>query len=155
MELLRKIIGREKSKEDPARLTLQSAQQVVEDYEHLLQTSPTLPGRVSDVSELPHDKETIKAAITACVYVTRDPVRTEQLRYNYLNLSSWQEGVGPETLGIDFSQLDLSVEPGELNQLLQKISDGMEKWTPIMEAEQKQLRSELQSMGAYRSRPLI
>lgn len=155
MELFKKMLSRERSTDDPTRLTLQRAESVVEEYESFLKTSAALPGRVSDTSALPHSKETIKAAITACIYVTRDPVRTEQLRYNYLNLSAWQEGVGSETLGVDFSHLDLSVEPSELNETMQKISFSMEKWTPVMEADQKQLRIDLKAMGAYRSQRLI
>lgn len=155
MQIFRKILNRERPTEDPTRLTLERAQHVVDEYEAFLQASATLPGRVSDTNELPHDKETIKAAITAVIYTTRDPVRTEKLRYGYLMLSTWQDEVGPEALGVDFNHLDLSIEPSELNDVIQEISVSMKKWSPVMDAEHKQLLEELKSMGAYRSRALI
>ncbi len=155
MQCIKKMFNRERPADDATRLTLERAQHIVEEYGNFLKISATLPGRVADTNALPHAKETIKTAITVCIYLTRDPVRTEQLRYNYLMLSNWQDDVGAETLGVDFTQLDLSVDPIALNELIQEISVCMEKWTPIIEAEQKQLQAELKAMGAYRSRALM
>jgi hypothetical protein len=62
-------------------------------------------------------------------------------------LSAWQNGVGAETLGPDFAQLDLDGDPPELAQKIQEQSAPMEKWKPVIKAEQSRLTSELSAMG--------
>jgi hypothetical protein len=54
-------------------------------------------------------------------------------------------------IGGHFGQLDLSVNPSELNGVIHKISVPMEKWSPITEAKQENLLGEFKTMGAYRS----
>jgi hypothetical protein len=62
-------------------------------------------------------------------------------------LSAWQNGVGAQTLGTDFAQLNLDGDPLELAQQIQEQSEPMEKWNPIIRAEQARLTSELSAMG--------
>jgi hypothetical protein len=128
-------------------LSIETAQRVVQDYRVFLETSAPLPGRVADVSELPHSKDHIKDAISVCITVFRDPQLTEHLKYGYLMLSAWQTGVGTKTLGPDFTQLDLDGDPLELAQQIHEQSAPMEKWNPMIRAEQAKLTSELSAMG--------
>jgi hypothetical protein len=128
-------------------LDIDTARGIVQDYKVFLEASAPMPGRVADVSELPHSKDLIKDAISVCITVLGDPQLTEHLKYGYLMLSAWQNGVGANTLGPDFAQLDLDIDPLELAQQIQEQSAPMEKWRPVIRAEQAKLTSELRAMG--------
>jgi len=147
MGTFNRLFRKDISRGSPSDLSIETAQRVVQDYRVFLETSAPLPGRVADVSELPHSKEHIKDAIAVCITVFRDPQLTEHLKYGYLMLSAWQNGVGEKTLGPDFARLDLDGDPLELAQQIQEQSAPMEKWSPIIRAEQARLTSELSAMG--------
>ena len=141
--LLRKVGARQES----TGLDIAKAQRVVQDYRVFLETSAPLPGRVADERQLPHSKEQIKHAISVCISVIRDPQLNEHLKHGYLMLSAWQNGVGHTNLGVDFTQLDLDTDPIELADIIQRESDVMSKWTPMIKAEQSILRAELKALG--------
>ena len=82
-----------------------------------------------------------------CITELRDTQLTEHLKYGYLMLSAWQNGVGDKTLGLDFTQLDLEIDPLDLAQQIQQQSAPMEKWSPMIKDEQAKLTSELGAMG--------
>ena len=141
--LLRKVGARQES----AGVDIARAQSVVQDYRVFLEASAPLPGRVADEHQLPHSKELIKHAISVCISVIRDPQLTEHLKHGYLMLSAWQKGVGDANLGVDFTQLDLDIDPIALADIIQRESDVMSKWTPMIKAEQSILRAELTALG--------
>jgi len=141
--LFRKVGARQES----AGLDIARAQSIVQDYRVFLETSAPLPGRVADERQLPHSKELIKHAISACISVIRDPQLNEHLKHGYLMLSAWQNGVGDTNLGVDFSQLDLEGDPIELADIIQRESEVMSKWNPLIKAEQSILLTELKALG--------
>jgi hypothetical protein len=147
MGMFNRLFRGELRRSSPSELSLETARQVVQDYKVFLETSAPLPGRVADVSKLPHSKDYIKDALSVCITVLRDPQLNEHLKYGYLMLSAWQNGVGAQTLGPDFAQLDLDGDPLELAQQIQEQSEPMEKWKPVIQAEQARLTSELSAMG--------
>jgi hypothetical protein len=129
--------------------SLEAARNIVEAFAVFLETSAPLPGRVADVDQLPHDKEAIKEAFSICIAGTSDPVLIEHLRHGYLLLSAWQENVGDQVLGLDYHGLDLSGDPMEIAEVIQRESEQMEPWNMLIEVEQATLTSELKTMGAY------
>ena len=147
MGMFNRLFRKDISRGSPSDLSIETAQRVVHDYRVFLETSAPLPGRVADVSELPHSKGHIKDAISACITAFRDPQLTEHLKYGYLMLSAWQSGVGTKALGPEFAHLDLDGDPLELARQIQEQSAPMEKWNPIIRAEQAKLTSELRAMG--------
>ncbi len=147
MGMFNRLFRRDIIRAAPCELSLETAQRVVQDYRVFLETSAPLPGRVADVSELPHSKGHIKDAISVCITVLRNPQLNEHLKYGYLMLSAWQNGVGAQSLGPDFAQLDLDDDPLESAQQIQEKSEPMEKWKPVIKAEQSRLTSELSAMG--------
>lgn len=148
MGIFNRLFKRDTRSTEQNALTVEAAQQIVQQYRLFLEDSAPLPGRVSDVSHLPHRKEIIKDAILVCIRAFRDPSLTEHLRHGYLMLSAWQSGVGEKDLGPDFSQLDLEADPMELAELIQQKSAAANKWTPLIKTEQAVLESELQAIGA-------
>jgi len=147
MGMLNRLFRKNTSSASASGLTIETAQRIVQDYKVFLETSSPLPGRVADVNELPHSKEHIKDAISVCITVLRDRPLTEHLKYGYLMLSAWQKGVGAKILGPDFTQLDLDIDPLELAHQIQEQSEPMEKWSPLIRAEQEKLTSELSALG--------
>jgi len=146
--MLNRLFKWDTNRGSQSALTTESAQQIVQDYRLFLETSAPLPGRVSDVSHLPHSKDIIKEAILVCIRAFRDPSLTEHLRHGYLMLSAWQSDVGECDQGPDFTQLDLEGDPLELAELIQQESAAAAKWAPLIKAEQAALESELQTVGA-------
>jgi len=62
-------------------------------------------------------------------------------------LSAWQNGVGDQNLGVDFTRLDLEADPIELADIIQRDSEVMRKWNRLITAEQSILQSELKALG--------
>ncbi len=147
MGVFNRLLRRDVTRASATGLDIETARGIVQDYKVFLETSAPMPGRVADVSELPHSKDLIKDAISVCITVLGDPQLTKHLKYGYLMLSAWQNGVGANTLGPDFSQLDLDIDPLELAQQIQEQSAPMEKWSPVIRAEQAKLTSDLRAMG--------
>jgi hypothetical protein len=141
--LFRKVGARQETR----GLDMATAQSVVQDYRLFLETSAPLPGRVADERQLPHSKQHIKNAISVCIKTIRDPGLNEHLKHGYLLLCAWQNGVGDENLGVDFTQLDLETDPIELADQIQRESEVMSKWNPLIKAEQSILLTELKALG--------
>ncbi|RLA48469.1 MAG: hypothetical protein DRR04_08985 [Gammaproteobacteria bacterium] len=149
MGVFNRLLRRGAARADFRELDIEAAQKIVQDYRIFLETCAPLPGRVADVSELPHSKNRIKDAFSVCITAIRDPALTEHLKHGYLMLSAWQVGVGTKTLGPDFTQLDLDIDPLELAHQIQQQSAPMEKWSPVIKADQAQLTSELDALGVH------
>lgn len=155
MQYLNHLLGRWRKSSENKHREPRTAKELVEDYLYFLESSPPLPGRVADTERLPYSKVTIKAALSARLMLPLHPDLSERLRQSYLMLSAWQEGVGNEALGLNFEQLDLTVEPEELSKIIRTISASMERWTPQIDSERATLMQELKTMGAYRKKSLI
>ena len=94
MGMFNRLLRRDVTRASATGLDIETARGIVQDYKVFLETSAPMPGRVADVSELPHSKDLIKDAISVCITVLGDPQLTEHLKYGYLMLSAWQNGVG-------------------------------------------------------------
>ncbi len=85
------------------RIFAVGARKIIDDYDAAMMSRQS---RFSDISELPYPKPVIKAALLACLCVTKNPKMREQLKTNFVSLADWQEGVA--ALGPDpFSQVAL------------------------------------------------
>lgn len=129
--------------------------EIINDYGEVLELSAPPLGYVSDVERLPHPKDRIKEAIVAVLRRTDDPKFREQLKTGYLYLSSWQVGVGLETLGFDLAAFHmelLAVPENEFDAASKVAVDRMrkmEKWTRLIEAERISLPEELRKLGLW------
>lgn len=151
MKIIKRLFGFRNTRQDHGRLSADTAQRVVNEYAMFMEDSAPLPGRVADAADLPHEKETIKAALATCIAKSSDPVLVEHLRHGYLMLSAWQDGVGDTPIGVDYTQLDLGADPMDVAEEIQRCADLMKAWTPLIDAEQETLTRELNAMGAYLS----
>ena len=126
---------------------VERARLVVQAYANFLNTSAPLPGCVADSSELPYDKELIKESLFVCINATGDPELIEHFKHGYLMLSAWQDQVGEQRLGLDFSRMDLDRDPEVTAAEVQRASDKIAGWAPIIAADQKQLKADLLAFG--------
>jgi len=101
---------------------------------------------ISDASELPYPKATIKAALIAALSVTKDPKMREQLKSSFVSLADWQEGVGPGPYPFDPKMKD-----GEDTLAMAKrIAEAPSSFPEIsakMLAEGRALLDELKALG--------
>lgn len=143
MGIFQRIFGSDK----PAGQDIALAHQVVQDYANFLNTSAPLPGCVADSSQLPYAKDVIKRSLFTCISCTGDRELIEHFKNGYLMLSAWQDAVGEQTLGLDFTGLDLDADPLEVAGQIQLQGDRVAQWKPVIEAEQKILTADLVSFG--------
>ena len=123
------------------------ATQVVQGYANFLNSAAPLPGCIADTSELPFDKELIKESLFTCINATGDPELIQHFKHGYLMLSAWQEEVGERRLGVDFTAIELDADPLVVASEVQRRSDEVAYWTPIVAADQKQLAADLLAFG--------
>jgi hypothetical protein len=50
---------------------------------------------------------------------------------------------------MDLTKMDLSADPLEMAKRIASQGDAMKKWTPLVQAEQDALKSELQKLGLW------
>ena len=129
-------------------LSIEAAQEIVQQYANFVESSSPLPGRVADAGLLPHSKETIKNALATCICAARNTELTDHLKQGYLMLSAWQNDVGEKMPGLDLTRIDLDADPLEIAEIIQNQSATMRPWEPLIKAEQEQLGSELKALGA-------
>lgn len=129
-------------------LDKEEAMELVQQYESFLRDFAPLPDCVDDISKFPFNKEKIKAAILLCLGQLNRPEDTERLRHDYLMMASWQEGVGEETIGLDFTRIDLTRDPLEVSEIIQVQGAKIERWKPLIAAERTALMRELKANGA-------
>lgn len=149
MGLLDRIFGRTKSNCPIEQMTAAAAERIVQDYGAVLEFSAPAPGCVADVRNLPHSKERIKQALVFALRLSKEPQMREQMKIGYILLADWQEGVGNETVGIDFTKLDLNADPLDVAKRIASQGSAMEKWMPLVKAEQETLKLELQKLGLW------
>lgn len=148
MKLFKYLFGRTEARNDAfGALDLPTAQKIVQEYADFLEIAAPLPGRIADESRLPYSKLLIKNALSVCINSTGDRELIGHLKNGYLMLSAWQQGVGSRIVGVDFSNLDLEADPMEVAEAIQLQSANMERWNPLVRAEQAELASELKVLG--------
>ena len=139
MGVLQRIFRSDK----PAGQDMALAHRVVMEYANFVNTSAPLPGCVADSSQLPYAKEVIKRSLFTCISGTGDREIIEHFKNGYLMLSAWQDAVGEQTLGLDFTGLDLEADPLDVAEQIQLQGDRAARWKPVIEAEQKILAADL------------
>ncbi len=151
MGLLDRIFGQAKGerKHISTEMTPDAAEKIVQDYGAALGSSAPAPGCVADIHSLPHPKEQIKQAFVFALRLTKDPQMREQLKVGYISLADWQEGVGSSIAGIDLTNMELNADPLETAKGIASQGAAMEKWTPLVQAEQEALKAELQKLGLW------
>ncbi len=149
MGLLDWIFGRTKDNQQhtSAGMTHEVAEKIIQDYGVVLESFAPAPGCVADVRNLPHSKERIKQALVLALRLTKEPQMREQLKIGYISLADWQQGVGKGTVGIDLTKMDLDTVPLEMAKRIASQEKAMEKWAPLVKAEQAALKAELQNLG--------
>ncbi|MCR9093370.1 MAG: hypothetical protein NXI30_04065 [bacterium] len=123
------------------------AQRVVNDFGAALGDRSGGAGGVSDTRELPHSKETIKAALIFALRFANDPVSRDQLKAGYVSLADWQDGVGDSAGGLNLSRADLDRDPVELAKMLQSQAMPSQELSDRVEAESLALQAELRRLG--------
>lgn len=144
-----KLVAQLKKEREPTSLNSTAPHIVVADFGEVLAVRAPVPGSVADVDELPYPKDQIKLAILITLKVTNDPELREHLKFAYVSLADWQDGVGATHKGLDATKLDRS-KP--IQDLLNEIGDRgeeMKKWQPIVKAEQEALVAELRKLGFW------
>ena len=148
--LLDRMFGRAASKQKTqTELTHEVAEKIVQDYGAVLMNSAPVPGGVADVCKLPYPKDRIKQALIVALSFSKDVRMREQLKVGYIMLADWQESVGDQTLGIDFTPLDLNSDVAEVFERIVSQGEAMQKWRPLIQAERETLKLELQKLGLW------
>ena len=127
-------------------MSIETAQKIVRDYANFTASSTPLPGCVADTLRLPHPKAKVKTAITICLKSSDNANVRKELGYGYLMLSAWQEGVGGQTVGLDFTGINLEDDPLVIANNIQRHSEKISHWKPIIDAEQAILKSKLKAL---------
>jgi len=135
-----------KRQSNSALMSIDTARKIVRDYAKFMEKSTPLPGCIADIEPLPHPKQRIKDAIGISLRATRDEILVDELKCGYLMLSAWQDGVGSQTLGLDFTSLDLDCDPVLLAEKIQNHSNTIESWKPMIETDQRSLRKEFERL---------
>jgi hypothetical protein len=146
MSMFNRLFKRGHAENKPTLLSVETAHKVVLQYAEFLETGVPLPGCVADVNQLPYPKERIKAALALCASTVDAPEITEDLKHGYLMLSAWQEGVGGQTLGLDFTALNLDEDPMLIAERIQCLSDDIQRWEPLVKAELVSLMAEFEGL---------
>lgn len=148
MKILQRLFrGKSARNDEFGALDEETAAKVIGDYARFLETSAPPPGRIADTSELPHSKNLIKDALRLLINGTDDAELIGHLKNGYLMLSAWQAGVGEQTVGVDFTSLNLEADPMEIAQKIQCQNSGMDRWKPLIREEQSALAGELRTLG--------
>lgn len=133
--------------ENSGGMSLETAKQIVQSYCDCQETSGPFPGCIADARQLPYYKAAIKDALTVCIRASEDPDVTTRLKQGYLQLGAWQDDVGENPIGVDFTRINLESDPMKIARLIQQKFTEMEKWRPLVEAEQRLLKRELNRFG--------
>ena len=111
-----------------------------------METKTPMLGCVADVKELPYPKGVIKKSIIRALEVSKDTRFNATLKVGYIDLASWQEGVGSEHQGLDLTKMDLNQSTSDLANAVLEQGKSFDKWKSIIQNEEKQLLKELQSL---------
>lgn len=135
-------------KQQRAVVSITSPNVVVAEFGEILARGPA-PGSVGDVQSLPYPKEEIKRSIIQILSTVTDPQLREHLKFAYVSLADWQVGVGPRNQGLDITEIDRSKPVQEILDNIGAGGEEMNKWQPIVKAEQEALIADLQKLGYW------
>ena len=103
----RQRFGRKREKQELQTMQiLTGANNIVNRYGAFMRSSAfPAPGCVADTKKLPYEKEAIKVAFVLLMKLCNDPEKKEFLKYSYVSLANFQDGVGETDLGLDLQKL--------------------------------------------------
>lgn len=103
----RQRFGRKQEKQESQTMQiLTAANNIVNRYGAFMRSSAfPAPGCVADTKKLPYEKEAIKVAFVLLMKLCNDPEKKEFLKYGYVSLANFQDGVGETDLGLDLEKL--------------------------------------------------
>ena len=127
----------------------EDAVKIIQEYGNVLENNSPMLGSVADVCKLPYKKEHIKQALIIGLHETNNEKMKEILKVGYIELSNWQENVGNEDQGLDFSKIDFNDDPRKTIDQFNKQNDISTKWSPLVEAERESLEKELRNLGLW------
>jgi len=120
---------------------------IIQDYGDIIVNSAPTPGCVADESKLPYPKEKIKEAIIWGLRNTEDPDAINSLKFGYVQLASWQPGIGESDKGLDLTKLDLNQDIMIHAEEIIKQTGGSNDWKEASESERETLYQELEHLG--------
>ena len=121
--------------------------EIVQKYGRTLEFDAPTPGSVADLNKLPYPKQKIKEALIQAMKITSDPQIKDHLKIAFISLADWQEGVGGEDIGFDFSKPDFPQDIIKRAERTSEIGDEVMKWMQISELERQQLTAELERLS--------
>ena len=101
---------------------------------------------MADASRLPHPKTELKLALLLCLAEAHDDMMREHLEAGYLMLSAFQEGVGGESVGERFADMDLEASPEQIAATLERKHHQAAPWRRRSEEELQRLQLELDQL---------
>jgi len=107
MDILKKIFGGKQAKEESqTRQIIDAATKIVNHYGAFMQSS-TFPAPlcIADTKTLPYEKDTIREALILLMRLCDDANTKQFLKFGYVSLANFREGVGETDLGLDFGKL--------------------------------------------------
>ena len=107
MDFLRKMFGGKQTKQElRTRRILTAADKIVNRYGAFMQSS-TFPAPlcIADTKKLPYEKETIREALILLMRLCDDDNTKGFLKFGYVSLANFQDGVGETDLGLDLGKL--------------------------------------------------
>lgn len=123
--------------------------QVIQAYGAVLEAGAPALGTVIDSSKLPYPKQKIKEAIISALRSTDDPNIKEHLKFGYVQLAGWQDGVGEVGRGLDVSAFDTNQDAQTLAKAVLKQTTDSEVWITQSQKEGKKLEQELHELGLW------
>lgn len=121
----------------------EEAQHKVLSYARCIEDVAPMPGRVVDEMRLPYPKAELKEALLICIDNIPDGRLADELRAGYMLLPAFQPGVGECTLGTDLSRIDLEADPLTVAAQIERESEMVRRWKPVIEAELESARQDL------------
>lgn len=149
MGILSKLLGRNSEDKGTQKISQDAAVEIIQRYGAVLEHDSPAPGCVADESKLPYSKANIKEALIIGLRATADRQMKKFLQAGYVQLADWQEGVGDSSIGIDLTNIDPDVDVIQLAESIASQGDDLEKWMPIVTAEQEDLKKELIELGLW------
>jgi len=149
MGLLRRVLGGNRQPERHDAIDPDEAMRIIREFGHTLEVMAPAPGCVADAAKLPYQKDRIKAALVVGLLTAKEKLLKEALKVAYLQLADWQNGVGDEDAGIDFTKIDLSEDPLKSIDLILSQGTDSHKWEKLASTERDRLRQELVDLGLW------
>jgi hypothetical protein len=144
----RKLQGRVNKVEAEPRPNLNATQafDIISAYGTVLEKTPPLPGCVDDSRKLPYPKSVIKEALLIVLREVDDPATREHLKFAYMSLASFQDGVGAFRLGVVSAYSDSNEDPRSRAKRVAAQQAAVKKWLPLVKREEAQSEQELRQL---------